>query len=455
VDVKFPNDQAAGVDECTESSSDTSSMLMRGDKVMQRSKARAQTRTTSSNCDGSNSGCGCDPGYCWMFGDPHFFTFDGGKVVQNSPPMNLWLVHSSTVQIQGISAAYGRLQGVAVGGNWMKGHKLLLSKKGVTFDDQPILSKTGDNHIVSGVVELYRPAQMSLNETEIKELDGEDHWWEKHRKYWRKFARGGAFYHFKLPLNVEIWVSGASDRLQAMIRMPSQPNQGGYCGNFNGDSKDDWVAGTDTKWLGMAQAAGTMLDPIKESEDLFKQAGISESSSMLQSVTHSQAECSEELMKEAEEACSHIPEKMLHDSCVQDICLTKDVDMANSAMAMEIMHVAVAKGSVELQGPGRCLDQAGAKYSTIKATGISDKGECSKLLHEVSHKVALVNKGIRGAQFKEKGDEESSCQLLLETGADFKIEELPGLWEGQKTDTGFGIVSSSDNVEGWNCWKLV
>lgn len=478
-DVDCSNHQDGGVGECTESSSDSSSMLMNRDisigsiahdkegtvldakadaqeQLMQRHKEIKEAVLGKEDKDSSNPGCSCDPGICYAFGDPHVYTFDGAGVAYNGEPKNIWLVHSPQVQIQAISASAGRVQGVAVGGKWMKDHKVILSNKGLTFDGKPILPKNGDVHIVEGLLELHRHHHMKPDAEEIQKLDGKDNWWSTMSGMYKKWSKmGWAFYHFKLPLNVELWISGRSDRLQVLIKMRPYHHQGGYCGNFNGDPLDDWVPGTNTRWLGHATPAGTMLDAIEEGEDLFKQAQISASSSMLQSVTHKKAECSEELMNKATEACKHVPERLLHDSCVQDICLTNDLTLAEGAMEMEVMNVVFAKGGVEFQGSGRCLDQVGAKYSTVEALSISDKKECSKLLHKVSHIPALPGKGIRGAQFNDK---DNACQIIVgpsENSITSLLEQLPGLWKVQETNSGSGIVSDSDNVEGWYCWKLI
>lgn len=472
-DAECSNDQAVGVGECTESSSDSSSMLMNRDILIgsithdkgmvvdgkadakeQRMQRNEETMLGKATNSSSNSDCFCDPGICYAFGDPHVYTFDGAGVAYNGAPKNIWLVHSLSVQIQAMSGDRGRLVGVAAGGKWMKDHKVILTQKGLTFDGKPILPNTGDVHIVDGLLELHRHDKMWPDEEEIQKLDGKNNWWSTIKGQFKKWNKG-QFYHFKLPLNVELWISGRPNQLQVLLKMRPQHYQGGFCGNFNGDPLDDWVPGTNTRWLGHAEPAGTMLDAIEKEEDLFEQAQISASSSMLQRVSHKQVECSEELMKKATEACNHVPERLLHDSCVQDICLTEDLTLAEGAMEMEVMNVFFAKGEVEFQGSGRCLDQVGAKYSTAEALSINDKKECSKLLHKVSHIPALPGNGVRGAQFNDK---DNACQLLVgpsEKSITSLLETLPGLWKVQETNSGSGIVSDSDNVEGWYCWKLI
>merc|ERR1712217_820129 len=106
-------------------------------------------------------------------------------------------------------------------------------------------------------------------------------------------------------------------------------------------------------------------------------------------------------------------------------------------------------------GTGRCSDYVGASYSAIQAHGVSDKVACLKLLRQISHQSPLIDKGIRGAQF---GQEDSSCQILVETSGPPHaqlLEELPGRWAPVGTDIGAGIVSRTDNQKGWTCWKVV
>merc|ERR1712045_479001 len=127
---------------------------------------------------------------------------------------------------------------------------------------------------------------------------------------------------------------------------------------------------------------------------------------------------------------------------------TNSTRIAESAMQMFVMHVSLAKGQVEFQGIGRCSDWVGASYSAVQADGVSDKIACLKLLRRISHRATLIDKGIRGAQF---GEEDSSCQILLETSGPPHaqlLEELPGLWTPVGTNIGARIVSRTDNQKG-------
>merc|ERR1712056_148439 len=90
------------------------------------------------------------PKTCSVFGDPHVLTFDGMHSNYYTPG-EYWIVKSSTVHIQ---AKYGALpstnglgvvKGFAVGGPFLKGHKLIvdtMEKAGavVTYDGQPVVT---------------------------------------------------------------------------------------------------------------------------------------------------------------------------------------------------------------------------------------------------------------------------------------------------------------------------
>jgi len=43
--------------------------------------------------------------------------------------------------------------------------------------------------------------------------------------------------HNDTPEKVEVWMADGFEAF--LLKMPPQTNQGGYCGNFNGDPSDD------------------------------------------------------------------------------------------------------------------------------------------------------------------------------------------------------------------------
>merc|ERR1719160_1145011 len=126
----------------------------------------------------------------------------------------------------------------------MKGLKLLISKHFAKWDGKKILTKDGEKHVEEGVCDLSRhgPGGMKVTEEQLKELDGPSNL-GKGKKSYEQWAQRGGLYVLKLPHFVEVWIDTHGDRvkwtLTTMIKMPAQPEQEGWCGNFNGDPKDD------------------------------------------------------------------------------------------------------------------------------------------------------------------------------------------------------------------------
>jgi hypothetical protein len=173
---------------------------------------------------------------CTVYGDPHVMTFDGSHEDYYTAG-EYWIVRSTTVKIQG---SYGPLpmtnglavtKGIAIGGIFLKGHKLIVESldKGssfCTYDGRPVLptfpmnwkSDDGLVHIsyngVGGTIQYGRAGkQMHV-------------------------------LHISLPLGVSIQVNQWNEPsegayMNIKITMPSQPNQDGHCGNFNGNPADD------------------------------------------------------------------------------------------------------------------------------------------------------------------------------------------------------------------------
>jgi len=382
------------------------------------------------------------PGLCFAFGDPHFVTFDGPESMFLRT-LNFWLVHSANVHIQGMSIGkYGMQRGIAIGGPFMKDHKLIAFLEGkadvmalqesvhpikVAWDGKEILTQDGDVVKEQDICELHRhpPQTMLLEDEQIDKLDGNHKWWHKNFKSrWQSTVQ--SVYHFKCAQNVEIFLASHSN-LEVVIKMPPQENQAGYCGNFNGNPEDDVRYSAD----GKPTAAGEMLDAPKDNEDLFKDFGSLDgvefkpnwkTSSMIQVVRNET--CSEELKKKAEHFCHQIPEKSLHGGCIYDVCATKSTSVAVDAFIMEIMKTKFGRRLVEWDGHGRCLDQDNSTFSSLTAQDHAlDRDGCIALVER-----AVGVKGLQGAQIQSEGPPGSpiTCQILMDmtVGA----VELPGQW---------------------------
>jgi len=144
-----------------------------------------------------------------------------------------WLVNSESVKIQG---RYGTTQytvngqsallALAVGGPFLMNHSLIIQPMDdggkVYYDGQPILEEFPSEFVPT-------PAFMRL-----KFKEGEKHIDDVLKGYPVKLLRA------YLPRNVVLTVNRWVKHVDAIIRMPQQPEgQDGHCGNFNLDVKDD------------------------------------------------------------------------------------------------------------------------------------------------------------------------------------------------------------------------
>lgn len=404
-------------------------------------------------------------GLCFAFGDPHFIGFDGAEAMFRET-MNFWLVHSDKVHIQGMSISkYGMQRGIAIGGPFLKGHNLVAFLEGkadvsalgnafpikVAWDGKEVLTKDGDVVKQQGICELHRypPQTMLLDDEETDKLDGNHQWWHKDFKNrWKTSVH--SVYRFKCAENVEIFLA-SHQNLEVIIKMPKQEGQAGYCGNFNGNPRDDSKQSEGS----YAKAIGEMLEAPKESEDLFKAFGKIDdlefkpnwkTSSMIQPLAPET--CPEELKAKAEHFCHQIPEKSLHTGCVYDICTTNQTSASIAAFIMEIMKVKFGKNMVKFDGTGRCLDQDGKPFSSLTAQ--KDVPTADACIALVAKSVGV--KGLQGAQVKKGSSIE--CQILMDPNT--KVEaELPEVWGSRQESQGKGIVSSGSGEEDWDCWMII
>jgi len=157
-------------------------------------------------------------------------------------PGEYWIVKSSTVHIQ---AKYGALpstnglgvvKGFAVGGPFLKGHKLIvdtMEKAGavVTYDGQPVVTGfPANSHTADGLVNIQYNGAGALMD---KSLHGA--------------VRANPqmhVLHITLPLAINLEINqwnepGEGPYMNVKITMSAQPNQDGHCGNFNGNPADD------------------------------------------------------------------------------------------------------------------------------------------------------------------------------------------------------------------------
>merc|ERR1712066_18397 len=113
---------------------------------------------------------------------------------------------------------------IAIGGPFMKGHKLVVGATQAWYDGQVVMQNLGEslnNEIVNGNFD-------SVGSTMQEGRQG----------------KALKVVHLKLPNNVEIQINrwtepSEGNYVNAQIKMTPQQGQDGHCGNFNGDQADD------------------------------------------------------------------------------------------------------------------------------------------------------------------------------------------------------------------------
>jgi len=338
-----------------------------------------------------------------LFGDPHIVTFDGENTwfMQEGPlrdgkyfgewPKGLnhfWAVASEQIQIEGLAAtAMSWMRGVRVAGPFLSGHYLEALNDGtgdikVTWDGKPVLTQPGDTFSADGVT-LRRTNRASYLPTDdqLKEA------FEKVKESWfamdtviKNWKDGTDVFIFEFPDAVDIFMTSSNlqgsqlkDRepgqptniaAEIVIRMPPQPHQGGWCGNFNGKKDDvkrgqsaDWYAKNHLRPVGQAQTPMTTLSPdcpISYNAQLncklcgICQTGLNQitaegistpmvdasslvdasSAEGIRSLEKTLANCDRNTLRVARAACDHLPEKDLRDACVMDACVSEEPMLA-------------------------------------------------------------------------------------------------------------------------------
>jgi len=426
------------------------------------------------------------PMLCAAFGDPHFITFDGAQTTFVGDSI-LWLVKSDRIWIKALSiGSEGKLLGLAVGGPFMQGHKLIVygasdsTKLQVFFDGQQILQQEKSDYRNSGFVEAYRREDWDGTIFNDRILTLRTHMKFSvgaFRDRFQSLANDGV-YMLKFPDSVAVTLTGV-DFMSTVISMPAQAGgQGGYCGNFNGNADDD-AEPVVPSW---DRPVGEDLDRVIEGKVLFPKnvtdfllgtkAGAAQRSqaALLQAQNSKVNSCPEELLRQAESACENLS-FAFHKFCLYDVCLTGDVSSAGHVLAAEVMEeITNARGLPVFLGHGQCADSQGRLFRSLQTKLRSDTA-CQSLLRAVAS-----TQGVLGAQRRHGGN----CEVLISTNVDPKSMIIPGGWaemsvpHQQPTDAFDVILPASpssppavtirpsdeamiDKITSdaaWNCWML-
>jgi len=236
---------------------------------------------------------------CSIYGDPHIDTFDGQHASYYSAG-EYWIVKSSTVHIQGrylptpITHGLSVTKEIAIGGPFLKGHKIRVAAHTASMDGTPILTSF--------------PSQYNGPDGIQASLDSQGDILQRGRA-----GKQLHVVHLTLPNSVSLQINrwdepGEGNYINARITMPAQPGQDGHCGNFNGNPADD------VRTMVRQRVGTTGVDP---GQLLFNTKHPVVSSPNRPDLNN----CPEDKMKQAHDACAqkspnHIP---THE-CMIDVC---------------------------------------------------------------------------------------------------------------------------------------
>jgi len=201
------------------------------------------------------------PKTCLVYGDPHVLSFDKAHADYYSVG-EYWLVKSDTVWIQAryqptpITHGLAVTKEVAIGGPFLKGHKLFFDAKATSV----WFTGSVPTNILTSFPSSFRSVDPFV-----------DIQYNAQGKTLQKGRDGKPLHvlHIKLPLGVNLQINrwneaGEGDYMNIELTMPPQPNQDGQCGTPNGNEADDHRMEVRKRLGTQGVAAGVLILPGKK-----------------------------------------------------------------------------------------------------------------------------------------------------------------------------------------------
>jgi len=415
-------------------------------------------------------------GLCSLWGDPHFKTFDGAKPLQQTEKVTFWIVQSSVFKMMGYSDwGGGTLTRVALVGGLLGNKKLVVRNYGdassgwndlqVFLDGARIAAGEGSRVEVGNGVVVQHGSSVQPNYNHVSSQAG---MWDKVNA-----AGNNEFVIITFPDGDEVSLAGVvakvktkkgkttlkdPPRMGVTIKLKSEAELTGACGNFNGNQADDNTVATN---LGSLTVNPRAIPSGVLEEDLHSSLVRSLLDSHLditrgtdKTYTQIRTECSANLLAAADSRCEGLPQSAMIEACVEDICITGDEDMWKDSFVVASLTVSQADGVVtEMDAKGKCQAKNDLTYASLTHRSTNDPKECEALLELVAN-IDEVKNGVQGAQ----SGPDSKCQILFDPDKNTSkaLQVLPlGIWENFTTGTGGSqMVFSTDLNSSWTCWRV-
>jgi len=291
-------------------------------------------------------------GKCALFGDPHIISFDRvyGPPVTVLTAGEYHLVKSGPLSIQGRFGYTKRFPtaastvGIAVGGNMVKGHTLVVVFTGPNPGAEGFKVFWDDKRIMADYPSNFASAD-GLMAAKYEAMDPQKY----HRE--GRHTIGGEMgllpsYLFEFtdssrnpPVFLTLYVLLGPDNVNAVITTwKVVGGQDGFCGNFNCDQADDG--------LEALTARGASL-PIPAGESLFKHGAAAPAWVMREVTPPSIDGCDPAVKARAENTCKGLPQggtkACIFDACAANTAETAQVDAQEDAATLALTQQPMVK----------------------------------------------------------------------------------------------------------------